>query len=119
MSPKESSTPLAALDIRFPRPSRSFGQPRNLIAELWSKDGNTENTMESTPTNYAEVSGTASLFADLVKLLPEESANLTKQILDAVVKSTAAVKGAPLWVTATTEGWNSAILTKLISLSED
>ena len=58
MNPKETSTPLAASDIRFPRPRQSFVQPRNLATEPWSKDDINEHTMESTPTNYTEESGT-------------------------------------------------------------
>ena len=100
MNLKETSTPLAASDIRFPRPRQSFVQPRNL-----DKDDNTEHTTESTPMNYAEESGTTPLSPYLVKLLLEESASSTKKISDAAVKNTAVEKGAPLWITATTEGW--------------
>ena len=104
MNPKETSTPLAASDIRFPRPRQSFVQPRNLATEPWSMDDINEHTMESTPTNYTEESGNI-LSPYLVKTFLEESANSTKKISDAAVKNTAVEKGAPLWITATTEDW--------------
>ena len=61
MNPKETSTPLAASDVRFSRLCQSFVQHCNLATEPWSMDDNTKNTMKSTPANYAEESGTTPL----------------------------------------------------------
>ena len=98
-------SPLAASDIRFPRPRKSFLHPRTLATnDLYTTDKSTN--AENFEIGYEEelVEDEPSP-TDLVTSMFEASAKATSKISEAVTNQTEVERGAPYLIDITTAGW--------------